>query len=92
MEHTAHVPDCPTCDGYAFAGHICPTEGILMTEREADWAITEAMIVYGGGFVQQLGALYRQADEDNQRRLKAAFTEYWARYREIAAMRPEPSR
>jgi hypothetical protein len=18
------IPDCPTCDGYAFAGHVCP--------------------------------------------------------------------
>jgi hypothetical protein len=22
----ARVPDCPTCDGYAFVGHVCPGE------------------------------------------------------------------
>lgn len=23
---TERVPDCPTCDGYAFLGHVCPGE------------------------------------------------------------------
>lgn len=23
---TDSVPDCPTCDGYAFVGHVCPGE------------------------------------------------------------------
>ncbi len=49
-----------------------------------DNEIVEAMVRYGGGFVQGLGRLYRQADDDNRRRLKVVFPEYWLRYAEIA--------
>lgn len=53
--------------------------------EQDDYDVTEAMIVYGGGFVSGLGHLFRQADPVNQRKLKAAFPEYWNTYREIAA-------
>lgn len=46
--------------------------------------VTEAMLKYGGGFVRQLALLLRQADEDNTRRLVAAFPEYLDTYRERA--------
>lgn len=46
---------------------------------------TEAMIRFGGSFVQSLGKLYRQADDDNRHRLVAAFPHYFSRYRQIAA-------
>lgn len=49
-------------------------------------AITDAMIRFGGDFVSALGVLFRRADDDNRARLKAAFSEYWAQYRELAAM------
>lgn len=45
-----------------------------------DYDVTEAMVRYGGGFVSGLGKLFRQADEDNKARLKAAFPEYFAEY------------
>lgn len=52
--------------------------------------ITEAMIVYGGGFVSQLGRLLRLADVDNRRRLVEAFPEYIQQYDELAVLRLHP--
>ena len=49
-----------------------------------DHEITEMMIRYGGGFVSGLGKLYRQADSDNQRILRAAFPHYFSDYMAIA--------
>ena len=40
---------------------------------------------YGGSFVRQLAALYRQGDEVNRQRLDAAFSDYFAQYGELAA-------
>jgi hypothetical protein len=59
----------------------------VTTNQNTDeaYAITSAMIQYGGGFVQALGRLYRYADETNQAKLAAAFPEYFAEYRAIAA-------
>jgi hypothetical protein len=51
------------------------------------WHVTEAMIIYGGGFVQGLGRLFRSADADNQKRLIAAFPEYFKEYTAIARQR-----
>ena len=50
-----------------------------------DYAITEAMITYGGSFIASLGRLFRLADDVNQARLKVAFPGYWREYRAIAA-------
>jgi hypothetical protein len=52
--------------------------------------ITGAMIQMGGGFVRGLGHLYRQADEDNQRRLATAFPEYFEKYRVLALLPAAP--
>lgn len=49
-----------------------------------DYQITEAMIVYGGGFVHKLGWLFRAGDEINRRRLKKAFPAYWQQYAALA--------
>lgn len=54
--------------------------------------ITELMIQYGGGFVSGLGRLYRAADASNQAKLLAAFPEYFAQYREMAARGERPER
>jgi hypothetical protein len=51
---------------------------------DADWNVTEAMIRYGGSFVQGLGNLYRRADDDNKARLKTAFPEYFRQYQRLA--------
>ena len=52
----------------------------------SDHDITEAMIVYGGGFVAGLGRLYRTADAENREKLRAAFLEYWQEYDEVAGL------
>ena len=50
----------------------------------SDHQITQAMRDYGGGFVKQLGLLYRLADNSNQDKIKEAFPEYWQKYSELA--------
>ena len=50
----------------------------------SDHQITQAMKDCGGGFVKQLGHLYRLADETNQARIKAAWPELWQNYTEMA--------
>lgn len=49
-----------------------------------DYEITESMLRFGGGFVQHLARAFRAADSDNQRRIKATWPEYWAKYEEFA--------
>ena len=51
-----------------------------MTERQKDWQVVQAMKHYGGSFVKTLSSLWFLADEDNQRRIKEAWPEYWAEY------------
>jgi hypothetical protein len=51
-----------------------------------EYEIVEAMVRFGGSFVQQLGRLIRLADADNKRRLVEAFPEYIEEYREIARL------
>lgn len=52
----------------------------------SDWQITAAMLQFGGSFVQGLGTLYRQADAENQAKLRYAFRGYFAEYAEIAKL------
>ena len=49
-----------------------------------DYEVTEAMIQFGGSFVRGLGELYRRADEHNKAKLRMAFPEYFAEYRDLA--------
>jgi len=49
-----------------------------------DYDIAEAMVKYGGHFVQQLGKAFMFADANNQKRLKNAFADYWATYHGFA--------
>jgi hypothetical protein len=56
-----------------------------MTEPD-DYDIVEAMLKYGGGFVADLGALFRRADAENQAILKTAFAHVWAEYAQIARL------
>jgi len=52
-----------------------------------DYYIEEAMINFGGDFVRRLGMLHRVGDPDNRARIKAAFPEYWEKYRLMAKMK-----
>jgi hypothetical protein len=56
-----------------------------------DYDITDAMIIYGGSFVQALGRLFRLADPENQRKLKTAFPDYFVEYHQLA-MTKQPRR
>ena len=49
-----------------------------------DHEVTEAMIRYGGSFVQGLGRLWRLADAQNQAKLREAFAVYFTEYQELA--------
>ncbi len=55
----------------------------------SDFAVTDAMIRYGGGFTSRLGELWRYADPDNRRQLKRAFPDYWAKYAELVRLQQE---
>jgi hypothetical protein len=50
-----------------------------------DYTVTDAMMTYGGSFVQALGRAWRLADPPNQERLSAAFEDVFEKYLEIAA-------
>ena len=52
-----------------------------------DHDIANAMIIYGGNFVQTLGHLFQRGDAENQARAKAAWPEYWKEYREMAELK-----
>ena len=49
-----------------------------------EYWITEAMIRMGGSFVQQLGHLYRLADNDNQELIRNTWDVYWNVYKGYA--------
>lgn len=49
------------------------------TPEEA-WAVSEAMIEFGGSFVHFLGQTLRRADPMNVRVIRAAWPGYWREY------------
>jgi hypothetical protein len=51
-----------------------------------DHQITETMLTYGGSFVQALAQAWRCADQWNQSRLKAAFSNVFEQYQELAEL------
>lgn len=55
----------------------------------SDHKITAAMLTYGGSFAKALAGLFLLADEENQRRIKATWTDYWAEYAEMALLSQE---
>ncbi len=52
-----------------------------------DHQIADAMIVYGGSFVQAFGRALVVADAHNLARLRAAFPELFAQYAEVVQLR-----
>ena len=51
-----------------------------------DGEIIVAMYGYGGSFVRALAEAWQRADPINQAKLRAAFPEYWAQYRDLALL------
>lgn len=73
---TAQLPDPPA-----------PTlaeVGVTM-QTINDYDVTQAMLTYGGSFVEQLARTWRAADPANRLRIKAAFPDYWKNYAELRA-------
>lgn len=57
----------------------------MMTDLE----IADAMLIYGGSFVQALSRAFIAADSMNRETLKAAFPDVFANYTEMARLRLE---
>lgn len=57
---------------------------MVPTPSTSDFAVTEAMLVYGGSFVRALGRAARCADPVNLTRIKVAFPDLWTEYADIA--------
>lgn len=53
-----------------------------MTEHE--YKVVDSMERHGGSFVQHLALLMRFADDENLKKLKATFSEYWTKYEKWA--------
>jgi hypothetical protein len=53
-----------------------------MTEEE--YNVVDAMDDFGGSFVKSLAQCFRQADDNNFRKLKEAFSNYWSQYEKMA--------
>lgn len=49
-----------------------------------DFDVARTMIEYGGSFVRKLGAAALVADEQNLRRIKSTWPEYWDQYSRMA--------
>lgn len=54
-----------------------------MPREITDYDVTQAMLTYGGSFVEKLALLFRAADPVNQARIKNAFPDYWLQYMEL---------
>lgn len=52
-----------------------------MSTQTDDWPILDAMLRYGGSFVQALGKAAMRADAENYARLRAAFPDLWKEYK-----------
>lgn len=48
--------------------------------------VLDAMKRYGGHFVKSLAAAWAYADESNNARLRATFSDYYDKYAEMAAI------
>ena len=57
--------------------------------NDTDLKVADAMMLYGGSFVQALATAWRHADESNAAKIEAAFPEYIEKYRLIALGMPE---
>ena len=54
-----------------------------MNIEEERLLVAEMMTRYGGSFCKALGETLYRADDNNMRRIKQAFPEYWKQYLEM---------
>ena len=55
-----------------------------MIDGEEKWLVQNAMMEYGGGFVNALGNALMRADDFNTQKIYDAFPEYWQKYFKMA--------
>ena len=65
--------------GQTDAGAVVPSGTLL-----ADHLVIDAMLCYGGGFAKALARAAQLADDDNLRRIKHGWPDYWQRYSDMA--------
>ena len=58
-----------------------------MSQQLDDYKVIKIMDQYGGRFIKRLADLFLVADDDNRKRLKEAFPEYWIKYSELALLK-----
>lgn len=56
-------------------------------QETRDFETVDAMLTFGGSFVQALGAAFRAGDPRNRARLRDAFPDYFTQYEELAQLR-----
>lgn len=57
----------------------------MSTEQwDTDRRVIKAMKKYGGSFVHALAVAALVADDDNRRRIRETWPEYWAKYAQMA--------
>ena len=58
-----------------------------MMDQDEKVTVSEAMITYGGSFVNKLGQMLQAADHINAQKIKNTWPEYWQEYLEIGKRR-----
>lgn len=61
----------------------------LVERTQEDHDVLQAMLQYGGTFIQKLAQAALVADPTNLEKIKNAFPEYWTRYAQMAASLPK---
>ena len=68
-----------TGDGKPIRVMAATPHEVVMTNNQTQF-ILKAMEKFGGGFIQQFVRLWQHADEDNKRKLRIAFDNYFQLY------------
>jgi len=83
---TDPVGSCPHCS--ADQARDIEVGDTVIDQSVKDYEVIAAMRAFGGGFASALAEAARHAGEDNLRRIKEAWPDYWSKYTKMAkAMR-----
>ncbi len=87
---------CHHCDAALAVNRDAETVGgiwrdltSLSVAPVSDFYVLAAMVKYGGSFAQALAQAARLADDNNLARIKAGWPDYWAKYTEMARIKPQ---
>ena len=86
--------DCPKCHPENFRNGVYLTDENERIQpwivSEQDFLVIQAMKKYGGSFVRALAEAATKADEDNLRRMREAWPDYWFRYSAMSKAEERP--